>query len=67
MNELNNAFRSGEVWVPGSRYADFEDYLLPRERWKDIRNNGRPPAALNPDLDEYLTQPLKNCTESLQR
>lgn len=30
MNELNNALRSGDVWVPGSRrYADFEDYLLP--------------------------------------
>jgi hypothetical protein len=45
------------VWVPGSRrYADFEDYLLPRERWKDIRNNGGPPVAINQDLDEYLAQ-----------
>ncbi len=57
MNELNNALRSGDVWVPGSRrYADSEDYLLPRERWKDIRNNGGPPVAINPDLDEYLAQ-----------
>jgi hypothetical protein len=45
------------VWVPGSRrYADFEGYLLPRERWKDIRDNGGPPLAINPDLDEYLAQ-----------
>ncbi len=45
------------MWVPGSRrYVDFEDYLLPRERWKDIRNNGGPPVAINPDLDEYLAQ-----------
>jgi hypothetical protein len=45
------------VWVPGSRrYADFEDYLLPRERWKDIRYNGGPPVAINQDLDEYLAQ-----------
>ena len=57
MNELNNALRSGEVWVSGSRrYADFEYYLLPRGRWKDIRNNGRPPVAINPDLDEYLAR-----------
>ena len=44
------------MWVPGSRrYADFEDYV-PRERWKDMRNNGGPPVAINPDLDEYLAQ-----------
>ena len=29
---------------------------LPRKRWKDIRNNGGPPVAINPDLDEYLAQ-----------
>jgi hypothetical protein len=47
----------GDVWVSGSRrYADFEDYLLSRERWQDIRNNGGPPVAINPDLDEYLAQ-----------
>ncbi len=57
MNELNNALRSGDVWVPGSRrYADFEDYLLPREQWEDIKKNGGPPVAINPDLDEYLAE-----------
>jgi hypothetical protein len=29
---------------------------LSRERWQDIRNNGGPPVAINPDLDEYLAQ-----------
>jgi hypothetical protein len=38
------------------RYADFEDYLLSRKRWKDIRNSDGPPVAINPDLDEYLAQ-----------
>jgi len=57
MNELNNTLHSVDVWVPGSRrYANFEDYLLTRERWKDIRNKGGPPVATNPDLDEYLAQ-----------
>ena len=55
MNELNRGLRSGDVWVPGSlRYADFEDYLLPRERWDSIKSNGGPPVAIAPDLDEYL-------------
>ena len=45
------------MWVPCSRrYAGFEDYLLTRERWKDIRNNGRPSIAINPDLNEYPAQ-----------
>ena len=45
------------MWVPGSRrYANFEDYLLTRERWKHIRNNGRPRVATNPDLNEYPAQ-----------
>src|SRR3712207_1432830 len=31
VTELKNGLKSGDVWVPGSRkYADFEDYLLPR-------------------------------------
>jgi hypothetical protein len=31
MNELNNALRSGNVWVPGSRrYADLEELDMPR-------------------------------------
>ena len=49
MNELNNALRSGDVWVPGSRrYADLEEYLLTRERWKDIRDNGGAPGIHQP-------------------
>jgi hypothetical protein len=57
MNEPNNALHSGDVWVPGSRrYADFEDYLLTRERWKHVTNNGRPRVAIKPDPDEYLAQ-----------
>jgi Tn3 transposase DDE domain len=57
MNEPNNALHSGDAWVPGSRrYADFEDYLLTRERWKHVTNNGRPRVAIKPDPDEYLAQ-----------
>jgi hypothetical protein len=57
MNELDNTLHSGEVRLPDSRrYADFEDYLLSRKRWKDTRNSDGPPVAINPDLDEYLAQ-----------
>ncbi len=57
INELDNTFHSGEVRLPGSRrYADFEDYLFSRKRWKDTRNSDGPPVAINPELDEYLAQ-----------
>jgi hypothetical protein len=55
VTELKNGLKSGDVWVPGSRkYADFEDYLLPRPSWERVRANGRPPVAVNPNLDRYL-------------
>ena len=62
--ELKNGLKSGDVWVPGSRkYADFEDYLLPRPSWERMRTNGGLPVAINPDLDEYLAER----SEELQR
>lgn len=37
--ELRNALRAGNVWLEGSRrYADSESYLIPRDRWPDLRN-----------------------------
>ncbi len=36
--ELRGALRSGDIWVEGSRrYADPESYLIPRERWLELR------------------------------
>ena len=34
LTELKNALRSGDIWVQGSRqFKDFEDYLLPPQRF----------------------------------
>jgi hypothetical protein len=57
ITELKNGLKSGDVWVPGSRkYADFEDYLLPRSSWERMRAEGGPPVAINPNLEEYLQE-----------
>ena len=57
VTELKNGLKSGDVWVSGSRkYADFEDYLLPRATWERMRADCGPPVAMNPDLDEYLAE-----------
>ncbi len=58
ITELKNGLKSGDIWVPGSRkYADFEDYLLPRSTWEKMKENGESlPVAINPNLDEYLAE-----------
>src|SRR3546814_2207016 len=34
LSELKNSLRSGDIWVQGSRqFRDFEEYLLPTERF----------------------------------
>ena len=64
ITELKNGLKSGDVWVPGSRkYADFEDYLLPRSTWERMKENGGPPVDINPNLDKYLAERA----EELQR
>lgn len=36
--ELRSALRAGRIWVPGSRrHADPASYLLPDDRWRDLR------------------------------
>jgi hypothetical protein len=35
LSELKNSLRSGDIWVQGSRqFRDFEEYLLPTERFE---------------------------------
>ena len=34
-----NAFRAGDIWVENSRkYADPESYLIPKERWGNLKD-----------------------------
>ena len=38
MAELKNALRSGDIWVVGSRqFKDFDDYLLPAEKFETLK------------------------------
>jgi TnpA family transposase len=57
LSGLKDGLRSGDVYVGGSnKHRDFEDYLLPRERWEGMRVSGDVPVAVNPDLDAYLAE-----------
>jgi TnpA family transposase len=67
LSELKNALRAGDVWVPGSRqFKDFEDYLLPPDRFAALRDAGGLPAVIAPDGDRYLRDRLALLTAQLR-
>ncbi|CAN5134682.1 Tn3-like element TnAs1 family transposase [soil metagenome] len=51
LSELKNSLRSGDVWVSGSRrYRDFDDYLLPPEKWESMKDSDTSlPVSGSPD------------------
>jgi TnpA family transposase len=68
LSELKDGLRSGDVYVGGSnRFRDFEDYLVPRERWEGMRASGDVPVAVNPDLDAYLAEKDELLHEELSK
>ncbi len=55
LSELKNALRSGDIWVKGSRqFRDFDDYLLPAEKFAALKREQALPLAINPNSDQYL-------------
>jgi TnpA family transposase len=52
---VKDGLRSGDMYVVGSRrYQNFESYLLPRERWKELLAEGQTRLALTGTADEYI-------------
>ena len=59
LTELKNALRSGDMWIPGSRqFKDFEDYLLPPERFAMLRDTPALPLAIDADGESYVSARL---------
>ena len=53
--ELKNALRSGDIWVQGSRqFKDFDEYLIPRERFNALLEAKRLPLVVGTDCEAYL-------------
>jgi Tn3 transposase DDE domain len=66
--ELKNALRSGDLWVQGSRqFKDFEDYLLPKERFNAMRSAKELPIDIDTNADTYLSERLERLQEALAR
>ncbi|MDL1865613.1 Tn3 family transposase [Betaproteobacteria bacterium PRO5] len=59
LSELKNALRSGDIWVQGSRqFKDFEDYLVPPDKFAGLKQAGELPLAVTIDCNQYLHERL---------
>lgn len=66
LSELKNSLRSGDIWVQGSRqFRDFEDYLLPAEKFAGLKQAKALPIPVNPDCNQYLQERLHLLEEQL--
>lgn len=60
LSELKNALRSGDVWVQGSRqFKDFDEYLVPVEKFINLKLASELPLAIATDCDQYLYDRLE--------
>ncbi|CAM3546471.1 transposase (plasmid) [Xenorhabdus nematophila ATCC 19061] len=59
LSELKNTLRSGDIWVQGSRqFKDFEDYLVPPDKFARLRQASELPLAVATDCGQYLQDRL---------
>ncbi|EJI6980501.1 Tn3-like element TnAs3 family transposase, partial [Salmonella enterica] len=59
LSELKNSLRSGDIWVQGSRqFKDFEDYLVPPEKFTSLKQSSELPLAVATDCEQYLHERL---------
>ena len=59
LSELKNSLRSGDIWVQGSRqFKDFEDYLVPPEKFASLKQSSQLPLTVATDCDQYLLKRL---------
>src|SRR5260370_37995912 len=71
LTTLNERLKSGDVTVSHSRrWSDFEEYLIPRQRWVNERAQHYAALHLPLDADRYLSQlheQLKGVTATVDR
>ncbi|MFJ4292899.1 Tn3 family transposase [Cupriavidus sp. NPDC089707] len=57
LSELRNRLRSGDIWVQGSRqFKDFDEYLLPAEKFLALQQSRLLPLPVATDCDRYLSE-----------
>jgi len=66
--ELRNALRSGDMWVPGSRqFKDFEEYLIPKDRFIALQTAGSLPLAITTQCETYVSERKRLLDDQLEK
>jgi hypothetical protein len=66
LSELKNSLRSDDIWIQGPRqFRDFEEYLLPPEKFAEFKHARTLPVAVNPYCEQYLLERLSLLEEQL--
>jgi len=66
LSELRNSLRSGDIWVQGSRqFKDFEEYLMPLQRFAAQRDQQELGFAVETDCDRFLEARLAELEREL--
>lgn len=66
-SELKNHLRSGDLWVQGSRqYKDFEDYLIPADKFKKIKDETNLPLDIELNAEKFLSERMNLLSNKMQ-
>ena len=67
LSELKNSLRSGDVWVHGSsQFKDFNEYLLPADRYSELKKAESLGLAIDCDCERYLNSRMQLLTQKLE-
>lgn len=67
LSELRDKLRSGDISVAGSRqYKDFEEYLMPRPRYVELKAAGKLPISVPVNFDRYISERRELLHERLE-
>ena len=68
LSTLRDRLRAGDVWVAGSRQnRAFEEYLLPESDWRDLRQTGAVPVAIETSSGRYLEQRRQQVGDEMKK
>lgn len=66
LSELKNSLRSGDIWVQGSRqFKDFNEYLLPADRFLELKQSEGLALAIVNDCESYLYERMRLLAQQL--
>jgi hypothetical protein len=68
LSTLRHRLRAGDVWVAGSRqYQAFDEYLMPQPDWREMREAGPVPVAIETTYSMYLDGRRDNVDREMKK